>query len=278
MSKQKEMMALHQAFSPFFKKMLHRYSSYHLKVEADDPASLAASNMRYITEIHGLSIAPEEVEQFASLVLDKRDYASRPPSPRELAFAISDLVSSRKSPLRAALSELYERMRERYQRLWVQDSDRTSVIEQWVKVGEAVSATPGHILTVEARITGDPEYRKYPPTTIIVEEAIRIVAFDAELPLVSEAFHQAVTQTVVVHPLIKHARSKFGAHALKTRTDMRVRTEFEQFYAGIVNDYIHGRLQLEIMKEELDMCQDAQGGSDQVLSASELMKVLTGKG
>jgi hypothetical protein len=272
MSDQKLMMALHKSFSPHFKKMTQRYSGYLMRIESDDASSLASAAMRYITEFKSVGVSPEDLDSLASVILDRREFATRPPGSRELAFKIKDLAEASENPVLMAISGFYERMRTRYQRLWVSQEDRDQVIKGWLDTATRYGATLKSIEFAEERLVRDPDFRKYPPTTEVIDQAIRIASYDESLPLISESYSFAVSCSDSCHPIIKKSRSGFGAHLLRTRTDMRVKPDFEQYYARILDEFLSGKIRLDDSFQEQDSIE--QVSNEDPLTAEQLINFL----
>jgi len=266
--------SLHHCFGLFFKKMERRYANYQLKITSEDANAKAIAIMRYVAEFADADIQPEQLNKYADEILDLRQYAARPPTPREFVFEIKDRVFEVQDSLHSELSTLFERFRAKYRQLWATQDQKSLVLSEISEALDGHPVTSDQIHAAEKRITADPGYRTYPPTPDKVAESILICARDPDVPAVSNSYFLAAKAREKTHPLIRKARTDFGAYAIRTRTDSRVKGDFEQLYAMLLTDYAFGRLSLPA-EPNREVVVSVFEETDQ-LTASELNKILRG--
>jgi len=119
-------------------------------------------------------------------------------------------------------------------------------------------------------LMSDPSFSKYPPTEKAIEQIIGIIAKGEDVTIPSRAYMTAVGKAKKECKLIKFARSSFGAFALRTRTDLLVKREFEEFYSALLDDYLSGALFLSD-EETIEQSEEAQ--DEPLLSKEEMMKM-----
>lgn len=269
-------MAVFNAFNPFFQTMERRYTNYQLKLAGEDPSSRASAAMRYVSEFTEAGVTSESIETYARSILDERKYSARPPTPREFVFEIRDRIKLG-GGLWGPVSALFDRMQGKYRQLWSGLDQKETVVKEILTAIDGLIDSDDPIVAAEKRIASDPEFRTYPPTPGRIAEVILLMAKDPEVPMVSESYSLAVRRTGEKHPLIRYARTEFGAHTLRTRTDSRVKPDFEDLYSGFLRDYAYGDLDLDaaMRTNQASRLSDKPGNEHrEVLGKDELLNIL----
>lgn len=262
---------LQQAFRHVYQSMVNRYAYYTLGLESNPTSSsLAKGIFRYVTEFSQVGLQPEDITSHAMDIINERNFAAKPPMPREMALLIQDRITRPGNMIEEEFLQFFNKMKVRYRGLWHDDSDRQSVIDSWVLLAQKYSLEPKMVGRIGELLMSDPSFSKYPPTEKAIEQIIGIIAKGEDVTIPSRAYMTAVGKARKECKLIKFARSSFGAYALRTRTDLLVKREFEEFYSALLDDYLSGSL---VLSDEETVEQSEEVQDERLLSKEEMMKM-----
>lgn len=226
----------------FCRQMETRYSLPLLKsAYGDDVQSELASTVSAALTKVGFGSDDFKAVR-AWLMVGLKPFEDFPPSIESMIQMASLLQSYPMSEytkgMKAAWFRLDTEFGQQYGKQWRGERRMDALVKErvWLSKFEEMAVTQDEVIAVMKRISASGFFRTFMPKIEEFLDAILAVRLD-NAPMVEEAWTMALmTQAnAVVHPLVKQARGKIGAHDLRVRGyDRDVEQRFKSYYRQLL--------------------------------------------
>lgn len=267
------------AIKPIFSRYKKLYSAPKLGITSlDAPHSWVGLAGIYHAECLEEGVSSEDVVVYGEYVASSSAYATFPPTPRGFACEIKKLKEAQviKETIPGCFAEFYSWLESRYPGRWGATSSKLLVLKEWVAFLRGYSKDAFEMEKAVSIVRNSMDFQRYPPNFAQAEKVLLLASSSDEIPHPSEAYHLATSTTEPsrLPSIIRYARHKFGSYSLRIRSDAMVRREFSDFYEGIVDAYLKGKITLnQGADQESD---ESQARVDPVLEKKKAISLVTG--